>query len=782
MANKYEFVIVGKDGTVQAFRSVENNVSKLSTTAKRAGGILAAAFSVRAVVEYADSFTLLQNKLKTVTDSQEELTTVTARMLELAKDTRSEVSSIVDLYAKMTRNTENLNISQDQLFVITELVNKAFQIQGATQAEAAGATLQFGQALASGVLRGQEFNSVSEQGTEILRAIGAELGKDMGQLRAMAKEGKLTADVVTSSLLRQASSIRETYAETDSTISQAWTQVTDAALTAIGTIDDKIGASNSMATFLENIAVNLRIFSGAATEIEAATEAVSDLQEQVNSARERGQPRLAAGYAEDLRAARSELAKLIEDRKKADADALQTEVTTKANNDDEELKASNAKKLATLQASLKEQTAVIEKELQLQQSVIDGSLSSENAAIYASYFQKIDAAAESYQKQRALAGDNAEALLQIEEDYKNASLALNNQLNQALVQNDGANQARIQSRLDTLSKALTTETELVERELSLQSQVRTGKLSEEEAAIYSSYFARTDSITANYQAQVALAQGNSDELLRIQEEYSDAARAINEQLNEDLSSAEKGPTFIDVLSGSMEAFQNQASGTLAQVALGMEDGEDAAKTFAKTIITQLVGATINYGIQQAIAYATGAAAATAAEATKTTAVVTSLGVQTAAATTAQATVTGAAVASGAIIAVAMAPAAAASSVASFGAAPAAAAPIALSTIGAIIAAIVGGIGVIGSFEGGGYIPDGPRIGGQDGRGGRLAMVHPDESIIDHKKGQSASSGGNITIQQNPTFYGADSDMVFDALAKDRKKTARLIQSMQRLPA
>lgn len=99
------------------------------------------------------------------------------------------------------------------------------------------------------------------------------------------------------------------------------------------------------------------------------------------------------------------------------------------------------------------------------------------------------------------------------------------------------------------------------------------------------------------------------------------------------------------------------------------------------------------------------------------------------------------------------------------------------------AANIAGIKGVGSFIGGGYIPDGVRANGVDGKGGQVHILHPDESIIDHKKGQSVGGGGRgITINQSPVFYGSDSNMVFEALAKDRKKTARLIQSMQGLPA
>jgi tape measure domain-containing protein len=289
--NEYQFILNGKDKTANAFNSANSNVDKFEKTVKRAGAAIIAAFSVRKMIAYSDTYTLLQNRIKTVTDSQDELVDTTNRLARLAQETRSELTSTTELYTKLARSTEELNVSSEDLYTITEVINKSFQIQGATTAEAAGATLQLSQALASGVLRGQEFNSVSEQGTEILRAIGRELGKNIGELRAMAKEGLITADIVVGALLNQADVIRDTYSETDATISQSWQAFSDSALIAIGRIDDKMGASSGMKQWLNDLTTVIKTLNGSAGELEATELKLRSLNDYLLSLRERGAPR-----------------------------------------------------------------------------------------------------------------------------------------------------------------------------------------------------------------------------------------------------------------------------------------------------------------------------------------------------------------------------------------------------------------------------------------------------------------------------------------------------------
>jgi len=154
---------------------------------------LSAAFGVAATkaVKYADAFTSINNKLKLATADSEQLAIVTDKLFESSNNTGSSIEASVELYAKLERSTRTLGISQDRLLNITDSINKSFIISGASTAEASGAIRQLGQALSSGVLRGEEFNSISEQAPVIMEAVSKATGKTVGQLKTLAAEGRL---------------------------------------------------------------------------------------------------------------------------------------------------------------------------------------------------------------------------------------------------------------------------------------------------------------------------------------------------------------------------------------------------------------------------------------------------------------------------------------------------------------------------------------------------------------------------------------------------------------
>jgi tape measure domain-containing protein len=827
VSNKYEFELIGKDKTGAAFKSANSNVNKFEKQVKRAGAALIAAFSVGTIVRYADSYVLLQNQIKTVTDSQEELFETTNKLARLSQETRSQLASTTQLYTKLSRATEELNVSESELFTITEVINKAFQIQGATTAEAAGATLQLSQALASGVLRGQEFNSVSEQGTEILRAIGRELGKNVGELRAMSKQGLITADIVVASLLNQADSIRSVYSETEATISQSWQAFADSAVIAIGRIDQEIGTSSTLQSYLVTLTTQIQVLTGTATDIEVT-------QNKINL----------------LSVAMERLALLV-------------------------LPTSMIRAFSGEIAELRSQIEFLEKNpASTIEDILNGffePLSNMSGAtsldsILEGVFSPLSQTAGGVGKAEAKAfAENTISTIKSEFDDQSDTFSLSAQVKTADnnfwkdFEENGFNAIDIvidRGRLDRLSEGILKETDLIKREVALQKAVMEGALSEQESSIFASYFSRSDSIKDNYDEQIVLARGNSDEVLRIEQEYADAKQILTDKLNLSIKSSNEaaaenekriqknakasfialqnelaaennpaelarqqmqarldvireyyglenaeaakatqagiaalesykqaitGDDLFGTLSESLGGLKDQISGTLGQMALGMTDGEEAAKALGRTIVTQLTGSMINYGIEQVIAYATGATAATAAEGVKALAVTGGIATQTIAATAATGVLTTAGVASGGAIAAAMAPAAAATSVATAGAAPAAATPIALGTIGAIIAAIVGGAAIAGSFEGGGYIPNGPRSGGLDNRGGKLAMVHPNESIIDHNIGNKSGNSQPMQATMNVNLYGNANDDVIAQLDRQRKKFGRMVQQVMKTP-
>ncbi|WP_272693501.1 tape measure protein [Providencia sp. PROV039] len=195
----------------------EKAMLSLSNVAKS----LTAYLSVSAVAGYADAWTDLSNKLANSIRQNERLVDVTERVFDISQRTRSSLNGTATLYARLERGTREYNTSAADLAKLTTIINQGFVVSGATAQEAENAIIQLSQGIASGVLRGEEFNSVAEQGSRLMVALADSLGVGIGELRKMAAEGKLTTDVVVNGLLSQGNSIGKEFANTTATMSQS---------------------------------------------------------------------------------------------------------------------------------------------------------------------------------------------------------------------------------------------------------------------------------------------------------------------------------------------------------------------------------------------------------------------------------------------------------------------------------------------------------------------------------------------------------------------------------
>jgi len=228
-------VSIGAD-TSGIDRSLKKNQQQLKkwSAASKAAISIAVALATRKIIEYSDAFTSLNNKLKVATNSTAELEKVTEALFKISNDTRSSVESTAELYAKLERSTRGLNISQERLLRITESVNKSFAIGGASTQEAAGAIRQLGQALASGTLRGDEFNSIAEQAPIIMEAIKKATGKTAGELRKLAADGTITAEILIESLERYEDEIDGDFAKATATYGQKLEVASNNAIKFVG--------------------------------------------------------------------------------------------------------------------------------------------------------------------------------------------------------------------------------------------------------------------------------------------------------------------------------------------------------------------------------------------------------------------------------------------------------------------------------------------------------------------------------------------------------------------
>lgn len=211
----------GLNRTERSLSSIEGTMSSLTGVAKA----LIAALSVQQVGAYAQAWQDLSNKLaNAVRDSVppfETLADVTERVFDISQKTRSGLDATATLYARLERSTRSYGVTVEDITRLTTIINQGFVVSGATAEEASNAIIQLAQGLASGALRGDEFNSVNEQGNRLMIALADSMNVSIGALRNMAAEGKLTTEVIVNGLLSQGDKIGQEFAKTTATISQS---------------------------------------------------------------------------------------------------------------------------------------------------------------------------------------------------------------------------------------------------------------------------------------------------------------------------------------------------------------------------------------------------------------------------------------------------------------------------------------------------------------------------------------------------------------------------------
>ena len=217
-----------------------NSMSGAGSAARAAGVAFAALGAGRVVSEIirlTDAFKSMQGSLALVSSSTSVAADSFQKLLTMANNTGSSLESTVSLYTRLANATRGAGYTTEQLLGVTDAINKAFVISGATMQEASNAAIQLSQGLASGTLRGEELNSVMEQGPRITRALAEYLGVTNGQIRQMAADGKITAEVVTNALLKSLTSLNSELDRMPRRFEQASTALKNNFLAAVGQID-----------------------------------------------------------------------------------------------------------------------------------------------------------------------------------------------------------------------------------------------------------------------------------------------------------------------------------------------------------------------------------------------------------------------------------------------------------------------------------------------------------------------------------------------------------------
>lgn len=252
---KTQLVIDGKNDTRRMFSEINGDISSLNKQLGTAGKALIGVFSVsaltgavRGIANAADSYNLMNARLKLATSSQEEFNTAQSELRRIATATQAPLESLATLYQRISRPLQEAGRSQKDILAVTEAVATSFRVSGASAQEAENGVIQFAQALGAGALRGEEFNSVAEQAPRLMQALADSLNVPIGSLKEMASQGLLTADVVTTALVEQLGVLRAEAESLPETVGGAMTALSDRWNEAIGKADVEplIEAINSL--------------------------------------------------------------------------------------------------------------------------------------------------------------------------------------------------------------------------------------------------------------------------------------------------------------------------------------------------------------------------------------------------------------------------------------------------------------------------------------------------------------------------------------------------------
>lgn len=239
-----------KDKTHDA--DVETN--KLTQTVKRFGHIAIGAFAVSKVISYAqatitvaDSYKSMIGQLDLVTDSNYELLSVQYALHDIAVETRGDISDLTKLYSSLSPTFKQMGKSMDESIGLIEIYNKALSLTSPNAQQSAAATLQFAQAMGSGVMRGDEFNSMMENGRGVMMTLADGLRVPIGALREMAEAGELTADVVVTALQRQSDVVDDKFKKIPVTVGSAMRVANTETMLWVGSLDEATNATESLA-------------------------------------------------------------------------------------------------------------------------------------------------------------------------------------------------------------------------------------------------------------------------------------------------------------------------------------------------------------------------------------------------------------------------------------------------------------------------------------------------------------------------------------------------------
>lgn len=258
----------GADKLKSDLNSIGNEAKKAENAAhglansftglKTAIAAVASSAMLREFVRVADDMSLVNSRLKMATSSAAEYAKQQEALHAIARDTHADIKETINLYAKLAPALKNIGKGTEDANKMVSSFTKALQLGGASAEEAAAAIKQFGQAMGSGALRGDEFNSIAEASPTLLRYMAEGLGVNVGKLRELGSEGKLTAEALSNAFEKVKSRIDSDFAQMPVTVGKAFTDLRTEINLIVGDVNEVTGATQTISGAITGFANALK--------------------------------------------------------------------------------------------------------------------------------------------------------------------------------------------------------------------------------------------------------------------------------------------------------------------------------------------------------------------------------------------------------------------------------------------------------------------------------------------------------------------------------------------
>ncbi|HAS0889425.1 TPA: phage tail tape measure protein [Enterobacter hormaechei subsp. steigerwaltii] len=266
-ADYYRTMQNGGRQAAAAARESERALSDLTAgfaSAGKAAAAASAAFATGKIVQIADEWNSVNARLKQASSSADDFAASQRQLMEISQRTGTAFADNANLFSRAAASMREYGYSSDEVLKITEAVSTGLKLSGANTQEASSVITQFSQALAQGVLRGEEFNAVNESGDRVIRALAAGMGVARKDLKSMADQGKLTIDKVVPALVGQLDNLQDEFKSLPQTVSGSLQKVTNSFMQWVGGIDQATGATAGFSGGLDSLAQTLDAFTSSA--------------------------------------------------------------------------------------------------------------------------------------------------------------------------------------------------------------------------------------------------------------------------------------------------------------------------------------------------------------------------------------------------------------------------------------------------------------------------------------------------------------------------------------